>query len=181
MFNVPLQEVALEDVKVDVHSYAMADLAAAVNENGAYSMRFGEGDDTEITLSEADAGEADADTEMNGSKIYADDGDAGETVRLTVSDNPNMVLDVTREVIDKCQYVSTVAWSSPYYLQDVRLDSTKSDGSTLYVTDMKTTILGNKAKESSQTVTYMEMRKIDKVVYVHDDGTEQVLWQENNK
>lgn len=184
LFNVPLKEVDLADVSVDVHSYAMEDLVYAAENGGSYTVSGNSAqeydEDVEVTVYETEAGDADADTEMDGTVIYADEGDKSEVVRLNIPENPNTLLKVSRDVIDKCKDVSVISWSSPYFLRDIRLGAT-TEGNVMYVRGIRTTLLGNKASESSQTTTYLEMRRIDKVVYVHEDGSEQVLWQSSEK
>lgn len=176
LLNVPLQEVALADVSVDVHSYAMEDLVYVNEGDGSYTVSkntdIATGDeDVSVSVNEVD--DADMDTGVDGSVIYADEDDHSAVVRLAIPDTPNAQVNVTSDVIDKCKDISVVTWSSSYFLRDIRTEV--KDG-VMYIHGIKTTLLNNKATESSQTMTYLEMGKINKVVYAHADGTEEVLW-----
>ena len=50
----------------------------------------------------------------------------------------------------------------------------------LYLGGFRTTFLNNQPFSTDQMAHSMEFEKIDKIAYVHEDGTETVLW-ENEK
>ena len=73
-------------------------------------------------------------------------------------------------------YVSVVTWSSDYFLRVLRYGE-GDDPDTLYITDFKTSILGNKAQDYQRSMSNLEFRKIDRIVYVDRSGAESVLWE----
>lgn len=176
LLNVPLKNVELKYVKVDVNSYAMEDLVYAAEDDGSYTVSRQPGEaagDEDVLVSVNEVSDADMQTGVDGSVIYADENDNSTVVQLNIPNTPNAQVNVTKDVIDKCQDISVVSWSSSYFLRDVR---TEVKNGVMYIHSIKTTLLNNKATESSQTITYLEMSKINKVVYVHADGTEEILW-----
>ena len=85
-------------------------------------------------------------------------------------------LDVSASVIAQEGYVSVVTWSSDYFLRVLKYGE-GDDPDTLYITDFKTSILGNKAQDYQKSMSNLEFRKIDRIVYVEKNGTETVLWE----
>lgn len=85
-------------------------------------------------------------------------------------------LDVSASVIGRDGYVSVVTWSSDYFLRVLKYGE-GSDPDTLYITDFKTSILGNKAQDYQKSMSNLEFRKIDRIVYLEKNGAETVLWE----
>ena len=85
-------------------------------------------------------------------------------------------LDVSASVIGRDGYVTVVTWSSDYFLRVLRYGE-GSDPDTLYITDFKTSILGNKAQDYQRSMSNLEFRKFDRIVYVEKNGAETVLWE----
>lgn len=85
-------------------------------------------------------------------------------------------LDVSTSVIGWDSYVSVVTWSSDYFLRVLKYGE-GDDPDALYITDFKTTILGNKAQDYQRSMSNLEFRKFDRIVYVEKNGTETVLWE----
>ena len=83
---------------------------------------------------------------------------------------------MSASVIGRDGYVSVVTWSSDYFLRVLKYGE-GSDPDTLYITDFKTSILGNKAQDYQKSMSNLEFRKIDRIVYVEKNGAETVLWE----
>ena len=47
----------------------------------------------------------------------------------------------------------------------------------LYLGGFRTTFLKNQPFSADQMAHSMEFEKIDKIAYIHEDGTETVLWE----
>ena len=85
-------------------------------------------------------------------------------------------LSVTADVTEKEGYVTVVTWSSDYFLRVLKYGE-GSDPDTLYITDFKTSILGNKAQDYQKSMSNLEFRKFDRIVYLEKNGAETVLWE----
>ena len=85
-------------------------------------------------------------------------------------------LEVPESAIKRESYVSVVTWSSDYFLRMLKYGE-GDDPDTLYITDFKTSILGNKAQDYQKSMSNLEFRKIDRIVYVGKSGAETVLWE----
>ena len=85
-------------------------------------------------------------------------------------------LSVSASVMEQEGYVSVVTWSSDYFLRVLKYGE-GSDPDTLYITDFKTSILGNRAQDYQKSMSNLEFRKINRIVYVEKNGTETVLWE----
>ena len=121
-----------------------------------------------------------------------DDGsDAVNTIRADENDNSKeyMVkipelgsrIKVSENVMNEHQYISLVSWSSPYNLSRIEYKGYEriADGEegAIYVTQIGTTILNNKADEYRQTSMYLEFKKVEKIVYVDENGSQIILWE----
>lgn len=149
LFNVPLKKVDLDDVSVSVEVYPMNELVKNPSADGSMEV-----------------------------KISSDKNDSSSVFTITVPELSDSEIGVTQDVIDKSGYVSVVSWSSPYFLREIKYDAERNEnGGTLYITAFKTTVLNNKAQPYNQKIVNMEMKKISKIVYVEDDGTEKILWE----
>lgn len=84
--------------------------------------------------------------------------------------------DAEVSIAEQDGYVSVVTWSSDYFLRVLRYGE-GDDPDTLYITDFKTSILGNKAQDYQRSMSNLEFRKIDRIVYVDRSGAESVLWE----
>ena len=85
-------------------------------------------------------------------------------------------LSVSASVMEQEGYVSVVTWSSDYFLRVLRYGE-GDDPDTLYITDFKTSILGNNAPYYQRSMSNLEFLKIDRIVYVDRSGAESVLWE----
>ena len=85
-------------------------------------------------------------------------------------------MDVSEDMIAQDSYVTVVTWSSDYFLRVLKYGE-GSDPDTLYITDFKTSILGNKAQDYQKSMSNLEFRKFDRIVYLEKNGTETVLWE----
>lgn len=149
LFNVPLKKVDLDDVSVSANVYPMGELAKTPAPNAG-----------------------------TGVKISSHENDGSESYTITFPELFDSEITVTQDVMEKNGYVSVISWSSSYFLREIKYDADRNEnGGVLYVTAFKTTVLNNKAQSYNQKIVNLEMKKISKIVYVEDDGTEKILWE----
>ena len=110
----------------------------------------------------------------NGTVSLAPGGDDSTYTTITIPGFGS--LDVSASVIGWDGYISVVTWSSDYFLRVLKYGE-GSDPDTLYITDFKTSILGNKAQDYQKSMSNLEFRKIDRIVYLEKNGAETVLWE----
>ena len=119
-------------------------------------------------------------------ELRDDSAAAGGTVSFELSDydDPHVTiavpgfggLEVPASSMEQDSYVSVVTWSSDYFLRVLKYGE-GSDPDTLYITDFKTSILGNRAQDYQKSMSNLEFRKIDRIVYLEKNGAETVLWE----
>ena len=132
-------------------------------------------DDVSMTVSVYPMEELRDDTGVpNGTVSLAPGGDDSTYTTITIPGFGS--LDVSASVIGWDSCVSVVTWSSDYFLRVLKYGE-GSDPDTLYITDFKTSIFGNKAQDYQKSMSNLEFRKIDRIVYVEKNGTETVLWE----
>ena len=154
LFNVPLKDVGLSDVYVTASVYPLSELADEANR-----LTLENNEQNEVTIS------------------YGED-DGSKQMSITIPDMPASRITMTSDVMEKCEYATAVTWSSKYFLKEIRYDDKNDEnGGTIYVSAFKTTLLGNKAKDYNSKMLNLEMRRIDKIVFVAKDGKETVLWE----
>ncbi len=106
-------------------------------------------------------------------RITVDKTDKSEEYKLEIPSMPNADISVSENTIKEKGVVSIITWSSPCNIREIKL-ADKTDDKIIYVEAFKTTLLDNKAK-GSQSITNIEFKDIEKIVFV-DDGQEKVLW-----
>ena len=149
LFNVPLKSLTPDDVSLSAVVYPMQELR----------------DDSAVPSETAPVYFLADGTEINYTTIVVPGfGD----VEVSIAEN--------EDVIEQDGYVSVVTWSSDYFLRVLKYGK-GGDPDTLYITDFKTSILGNKAQDYQRSMSNLEFRKIDRIVYVEKSGTETVLWE----
>jgi len=91
---------------------------------------------------------------------------------------PNAEISMSENLIDDLDYVSVVQWNSKYHIKTIEIGAgTNGDEDTVYIKKFKTTLLNNTANEAQQNSTWLEMDRINKIVYVDDHGGETILWE----
>jgi len=149
LFNVPLKTLGPSDVQVAANVYHISELSAGQFAVGDGSM--------EITKS-------------------ADD--QGSVLSVQIPAMPNAEISISENLIDGDAYVSVVQWNSKYQLEKIVWETgVNGDADTVYVKEIKTTLLNNTANEAQQRSTWLEMRRINRIIYVDDHGGETVLWE----
>ncbi len=73
-------------------------------------------------------------------------------------------------------FLTAVSWFSPYFLREILWSKGSDSGDTLYVKAFKTTLLHNRSDELTQTLKTMELRELNRIVFVDKNGGETVLW-----
>ena len=111
----------------------------------------------------------------NSVKISFGEKDTSDVRKITVPSMPNADITLSENVMEKNGYVTAVSWSSPYSIKEIKwAKSPNESGDTLYVKSFKTTVLNNKSL--NYTMQELEIREINKIVFVDDNGAETVLW-----
>lgn len=177
LFNMPIRDVAVSDVAVTANVYPVGEMVH-------YDVEGVEDGDTEISIvyseeawqQNADPAAAPPDGEQV--RISLGQADASDAFHVTIPELPNGNIIMSQDALESCGYITVISWSSPYFVQEIHWDEQNDINSdTLYVSDFKTTILNNKATEYNSTNVIMEMRQINRIVYVADDGTETTMWE----
>ena len=87
-------------------------------------------------------------------------------------------IQVSASFLEEKEYLTVVSLKSPYFLNRYTRDFQKQgDEGVLYLGGFRTTFLKNQSFSADQTTHSMEFEKIDKIVYVDEDGKEIVLWE----
>ena len=138
----------------------MAELLAAEEINGeeVAKIEYSDGDETE------------------GVAVSMGEDDDSEVYTITIPDMNDSEIQVSANTAENCQYVSVISWSSPYFLREISYGD-QDDEDTLYVEAFKTTLLNNKTPQTNQTMTNLEFRQINKIVFVGENGEETTLWE----
>ena len=87
-------------------------------------------------------------------------------------------VEVTASSLEGEEYLTVISLKSPYFLNRYTRDFQKQgDDMVLYLGGFRTTFLKNQPFSADQMTHSMEFEKIDKIAYIHEDGTETVLWE----
>lgn len=150
LFSMPVKSISADDVSVVVDNYMLKDITHFV---GAEERNTIEDDDIF--------------TDNEGDIIYRTDF-PGCTWLMTKEDY--------EESLKQSEYVAQVSIKCPYYYYSTNY---YLDGNTVYIENLKTTLLDNKKSENmNEYEPSLELfEKIDKVVYV-DGDKETVIWSE---
>ncbi len=147
LFTMPLKSISVSEVKADAEVYPLSDLASNAEVNDGSVV------------------------------IHADGSDNSAVYSITIPDMPEANAAVSGDTIEKSGYMTSISWSSPYYIKVIKYDHDASgDGKTLYVTGFKTSVLGNKPSGHTNIIKSMEFREIDRIVYVDEDGAQTEMW-----
>lgn len=146
LFNIPIKNISPADISVTAHVYPLSEI---------------------MDNSTSDATNSDVVT------VFSDENDRSERIKVNIPEIGTVVL--TEDTIEKCQYATVISFSSEYFLKAVEIGSGAED-KTIYISAFKTTLLGNKAQDYQQRTNTLELREINRIVFVDSDGTETVLW-----
>lgn len=156
LFNVATKEVPIDDVSVEASVYPIEELISK------------EGD---TTLEESEA-----------HSVVISKGETGETqdgiFSVTIPDLPEVQIKATQSVIQGSDYLTVLSWHSPYILNAIDWEcESVGDEKIIKVTGFRTTFLKNRAPSGEYVTTSMEFDKVDKIVFVDENGSEQLLWE----
>lgn len=142
-----IKNVPLDDVSISAEVYSLAELA----QNSANEM--------------------DAPTSEN-VIIYSNEADNSETIEIKIPDFGTAT--ISEDTIEKCKYATVIFVSSPkYFLRTVK---SEIKGDTMYISAFKTSMLKNKPLDNLKTMSSIEFREINRIVYAEGNGKETVLW-----
>ena len=148
LFSMPLKNVPLTEVSVSASVYPINEISEEYIEGTSdYSV-----------------------------SIYKSENESSPEYIISIPSSPYNGIAVSKSVIDECNYVSLITFTSPYHLDYINFEY-KSVGEerVLYVYDFKTTVLNN-SSEGNTSIPTIQFEKIDKIVYINDANTETVLW-----
>lgn len=155
LFNVAIKEVPIEEVQISASVYDVNDMIDLEGEEvtaGSYPSQ-----EMSVVISKGEMIEPD------------------QLVTLTIPDNVKITL--TNAVIEESPYISVITLYSPYHLRNIDLEyRTVNDQTILYISSIRTTLLGNQANGMNNGSTTLEFQKIDKIIYVDKEGHETTMW-----
>ena len=103
--------------------------------------------------------------------IFSDENDNSEAVQVKIPELGTITL--TEDTIEKCQYATVISVGSEYFLRTIEREVKDN---TIYITAFKTTLLNSKALDYQKQIYSLELREINRIVFVESDGTETTLW-----
>jgi len=149
LFNAPLKNLEPSDVQVTANVYHVSELSVGKYAAGDNSVEITKGMD-----------------------------DQSGVLSVQIPAMPNAEISMSENLIDDVDYVSVVQWNSKYHIKTIEIGTgTNGDEDTVYIKKSKTTLLNNTANEAQQNSTWLEMDRINKIVYVDDHGGETILWE----
>ena len=97
---------------------------------------------------------------------------------ISIPNAPNFKIAVSKNMLESGNYLSYITWESPYLLKDIECEIQSVDNQQImYVRGFKTTLLNNKVSNNGTIIPMLEFQKIDEIVYIETDGTQNVLWE----
>ena len=103
--------------------------------------------------------------------IFSDENDNSEAVQVKIPELGTITM--TEATVEKCQYATVISVGSEYFLRTIEREVKDN---TIYITAFKTTLLNNKALDYQKQIYSLELREINRIVFVESDGTETTLW-----
>lgn len=146
LFNAAIKEVPLEDLSFSANVYSVEELIENL-----------EGDVIE------------SDTVI----ISADENDSSQPVTVRIPEIGNARIHITENTLDEYQALSVITVQSDYFLRNIEKERIDD---TIYIKEIKTTLLNNKATTFQHNTCGLEFGEINRIVYVDGEGTETVLW-----
>ena len=146
LFNAAVKDVPLENVSISANVYSVEELLK--------NTSAGAKDDDSVTIS-------------------TDEGDDSEPVMVGIPEIGGAGIQITMNTLEKYQSLSVVTVKSDYLLRDIQEERINE---TIYITEIKTTLLNNKAGVFQTNICGLEFGEINQIVFVEEDGTETVLW-----
>lgn len=106
-------------------------------------------------------------------EISLGEDDKSGVYRVEIPSSDGSQINVSEKTAEKDGFATQITTTSNYFLRSVNWEI-KDD--TIFISSFKTTFFGNKAKEHQKTMSSLEFREINKIVFV-EDGKETVLWE----
>ena len=149
LYNEALKKVSIDDIEVTAKVYEMDEL----------EIEYGTSMVTEKTGGEE--------------RSYEE-----KIAILHIPESYMSSVEVTASSLEEKEYLTVISLKSPYFLNRYTRDFQKQgDDMVLYLGGFRTTFLKNQPFSADQMTHSMEFEKIDKIAYIHEDGTETVLWE----
>ncbi|WP_054740381.1 zf-HC2 domain-containing protein [Cellulosilyticum ruminicola] len=152
LFNMPLKTLPVHEVTVKASVYPLKEIVTGKEKYDSVHISKGE------------------------------EGDKVEYYSIDIPDMPNSSASVSKEMVEEGDYVSYITMEAPYLLTDVDWGFETIDGKQImYVKSFKTTLLGNKAASQNMIMPILQFKKIDRIIYTGEAGTQEILWQNEAK
>lgn len=151
LFNAPLKKLSPEDISFSASVYAIDQLPRELN------------------------------IDENTVQIFADQGDTSPSYRITVPAMPNAEFAVSGDLMEKYKYITVISHTSLYHIREMGFTSPlteEEEPTTLYLESARTTLLNNKAPANLQSAQTLHFGEVNKIIFLEDDGTEMVLWEQ---
>lgn len=146
LFNAAIKNVPLENVSISANVYSIEEL-----------------------LQNTDVGKAGSDSVT----ISADKDDDSEPVAVSIPDIGGALINISTKTLEKYDYVSVASVKSDYLLRNIEQER---KGDRIYISEIKTTFLNNKATAFQTNICGLEFGEINEIVFVDGNGVESVLW-----
>lgn len=111
-------------------------------------------------------------TDNTSVEISFGENDESNVYRVEIPSMTDSRINVSEDVMERDGVVTVITTNSNYFLRSINWEI-KDD--TIYISSFKTTILNNKASSHQKTMTSLEFKEINKIVFV-EKGTETILW-----
>lgn len=150
LFVAPLKELSPEDISISATVYAIDELPM------------------EVCVDE------------NALTIFADEGDTSPAYTITIPAIPGSKVSLTEKLMGKHEYISVISYTCAYNIRETEISAPltlEGEPNTLYIESARTTLLNNKAAAGMQQTSSLQFGKTNKIIFVEDDGTETVLWE----
>lgn len=154
LFNAPLKEVSAEDLAVSVEVYAIDQLPAELNKDD------------------------------NAVHIFAEPGDDSPAYSISIPAMPYAQVTLSENLMEKYDSISVVSYTCAYNIRKMGMEAPltmEGEPDTVYIRAPRTTLLNNKSHAGMQRTQSLQFGEIDRVVFLEDDGTETILWEQDGE
>lgn len=146
LFNAAIKEVPLEDISFSANVYSAEELIENL-----------EGEVIE------------SDTVI----ISADENDSSQPITVRIPEIGDALIHITENTIEEYQSLSVITVQSDYILRNIEEERIED---TIYIKEIKTTLLNNKETAFQHNICSLEFGEINRIVFVDGEGAETVLW-----
>lgn len=150
LFTLPVIEIPLKDVTVSAEVYPMKDIVSPYDNN----------------------------SEEYNTRIYSNDSEKDQTPEFIINiPDSNVKISASESIVNENDYFSVISFNSVFNFKQMNYDFKEANGENImYITSLKTSVLGNKNKNGNTSTSTIQFEKVDKIVFIDKSGSETVLW-----